>query len=195
MKPINAVLIGCGATLYSFLAFAETQTNDANLAWGSGAAYIPGNFLTRSPDRVNLDRKMPVVILMHGCTGITTEIQQWAAFIKELGFVVITPNSFARKNRFRNCNSETKTTGGFPAAQQYRQEEIAYALTALKGSEWVDSEKIYLMGHSEGGTAVAMSSQSDFKGRIVTGSSCGLGFNGPRSSPVLVIVYLQDQWY
>jgi dienelactone hydrolase len=175
--------------------FANDLNNDADIAWKNGPAYVPGSFFSTTPDKIKLNEKTPVVILMHGCTGITLEEKKWAEFIKDLGFVVIMPNSFARKNRLKNCNPQTKRGGLFPLAQEFRQQEIAHAISVIKSYDWVDTDRIYLMGHSEGGVAAASAPQDDFKGRIITGSSCRTGINGSRSTPILAIVYMQDEWY
>jgi hypothetical protein len=195
MRTIPKYIFSFGIGFLCLKLSADNLPNDADLAWKGGAAYVPGRFFTKAPDKIQLDEKKPVVILMHGCTGIASEEKKWAEFIKKLGFVVITPNSFARKNRLRNCDPQTKIRGAFRGAHEYRQQEIAYGLSELKAYSWVDVDRIYLMGHSEGGGAAASAPQDDFKGRIITGWSCGTGINGSRTTPILAMVYLQDAWY
>lgn len=202
---MNSIFKFFAASLILFnssLSHAQFGYKDANLSWEKATSYVPGYFFSRAPDNIQLEKKMPVVIFMHGCTGIFTEERNWASFISELGYVVIFPNSFARKERIPNCDSRQKRTGwSFPNAYQYRQEEIEYALSKLKTYSWVDANKIFLMGFSEGGLATAKAPQSDFKGKIILGWTCTNnvftdlgGIEGPKTTPILAIAFLQDEW-
>jgi hypothetical protein len=179
----------------------SAQTPGVEKSWERGIAYIPNQFFNKSPPDVVVDKKYPVLILMHGCTGITQEERSWANIISKLGFVVVLPDSFARSNRVSNCNANTyKGTGAFPLADRYRQEEISYALDKLQTVTWSDKDNIFLMGHSEGGRASALASQKGFKGKIISGWICNHiygdlhGINGDRTMPMLAVAYLNDPW-
>jgi poly(3-hydroxybutyrate) depolymerase len=179
----------------------SAQTPGVEKSWERGIAYIPNQFFNKSPPDVVVDKKYPVLILMHGCTGITQEERSWANIISKLGFVVVLPDSFARPGRVANCNAQSqKSSWAFPLAEKYRQEEISYILEKLQTVNWSDKNNIFLMGHSEGGRASALSSHSGIKGKIISGWTCGnglvnwYGINGEKNMPMLAVAYLNDPW-
>jgi hypothetical protein len=109
----------------------------------------------------------------------------------------------ARIGRVSNCDPKLKQGNGkFPLARKYRQEEIAYALQQTLASPWAQTSNIFLMGHSEGGIAVAQSPHAEFAGEIISGATCTNknnplydAINAPLSMPVLAIASLQDEWH
>jgi dienelactone hydrolase len=180
------------------------SASDVDQSWKKASVYTPGAFLSKSTDGLALDKKYPVVIYMHGCTGITNHNDlAWAKYIAEMNFVVVVPDSMARKSRLSNCDPRQKgNTATFPQAHDYRQEEIKFALSQLKSAEWADQKNIFLMGHSEGGLASARSTYSDFKGIIISGWTCTImriprlhGIYSPKNIPILAIAYLDDSWF
>jgi len=165
--------------------------------------YVPGRFFATTPDKVESDRRLPVVLYLHGCSGITwgNDIA-WGRFVKNLGFVAILPDSMARPGRKANCDPRLKTTGSFPPAGQMRQEEIAYALERLNAASWADTRNIFLMGHSEGGAAAARATADAFRGIIISGWTCTNarypaydGIFAPLEIPILAIAWDRDEWY
>lgn len=179
--------------LVSSVSFA--QTTGIEKSWEKGIAYIPDHFFNKSPPDVLLNKKYPVLILMHGCTGITQEERSWANIISKLGFIVILPDSFARPNRVSNCSTTTFSgTGNFPYADYYRQQEISYALEKLQTVTWSDKNNIFLMGHSEGGRASAFASHQEVKGKIISGWTCMGRIYGDRNMPMLAVAHLNDPW-
>ena len=149
---------------------------------------------------IKLEKPTPAMIYLHGCGGINPyhDLHGWGEYIAKMGFVVVLPNSFDRPNRIPNCNTVTKSTGFFPSVWEYRQQEIAYTLEQLKRIEYIDINAIFLMGHSEGGVAVAQNSNKEFKGAIISGWTCARRDSGLMSSKetaVLAIAYTKDPWY
>lgn len=187
--------------LISSLPATAQLTPGVEKSWENGVAAIPNHFFNKSPPNVILEKKHPVVILMHGCTGITQEERSWASHITKLGYIVVMPDSFARPGRVSNCNAiDKKSSWAFPMADKYRQEEIAYTLERLQSVSWADSQNIFLMGHSEGGRASALAAHSGFKGKIISGWTCTHifgdwhGINGSKDTPMLAVAYLNDPW-
>lgn len=181
-----------------------TQREGIELSWTGGILIEPNTGIQLNIKNPKLEGKFPVVIYLHGCDGINLNHDTlWARYIAKLGFAVILPNSFSRPKRISNCNPLIKSgTGRFPAADVYRQEEIAYAITRLKKESWVDSKKIYLMGHSEGGRAAALANFKDLRGIIISAWQCTSrqyplsdGIKSDMSIPVLALIYDEDPWY
>ena len=145
-------------------------------SWDESRVYVPGSFFEKSISNLKLEKKYPVVIYLHGCNGITSfNDTRWGKFISEMGFVAILPDSLARPGRISNCDpSTTSTSHRFPMALPYREQEIFYAINELKKMTWVDSENIFLMGHSEGANAVAITKAKGVRGVILSSGYCKL---------------------
>lgn len=180
------------------------SASDVEQSWKKALVYTPGAFSSKSTESLTLDKKYPVVIYMHGCTGITNQNDvAWAKYIAEMNFVVIVPDSMARKGRLSNCDPRQRgNVATFPQAHDYRQEEIKFALSQLKSAAWADERNIFLMGHSEGGLASARYADSGFRGIIISGWTCTIlriprlhGIYSPKNIPILAIAYLDDAWF
>jgi hypothetical protein len=192
--------------LFFILLFFSTVssaqlTEGVEKSWEKGVAFIPNQLFSKSPTNITVEKIFPVVIFMHGCTGIGQEERAWANLISKSGVIVILPDSLARPGRVSNCNPTThKSTLAFPNADKFRQEEISYALSIVYASLWADKNNIFLMGFSEGGRASALSNHNGFKGKIITGWTCTHiysdwhGIGGSKSMPVLAIAHLNDPW-
>ncbi len=185
----------------SFAQKTENKEEGVSKSWEKAEVFVPGRFFTSVPDKVSVEKPLPVVIYMHGCTGIAMHDSQWGNFIKELGFIVVMPDSMARPGRKPNCNPVMKRGGFFPQAHAMRQEEISYALGQVKKSPWADKINIFLMGHSEGGTAVARSRLDGFRGIIISSWACtnakNPDFDGifaPIETPILTLEWDRDPW-
>ena len=73
-------------------------------------------------------------------------------------------------------------------------EEIRHAQERIRGLAWVDQRNVFLMGHSQGGAAVAAYPNRGFNGVIVSGSTCQYGLNAPEGTPVLSVYSESDPW-
>ncbi len=120
--------------------------------------------------------KVPAVIYLHGCKG-TTFARGWAWVLNEFGFAFFAPDSFQRPGRVHGCFG-----GAFDERMWMREQEALYALHQIKKLPWVDQKRLILMGHSEGGTAVALFSGDDFIAHIPWATQ-GAGAYGARGSP------------
>jgi hypothetical protein len=143
-------------------------------------------------------RRLPLVIYLHGCTGIgNTEALQTIA---SSGFVVIAPNSFARRFRPLQCRPSRQSGGQNIFVYDFRLTEVSYAVHRLRDVPWVDWTKAFLLGVSEGGVAAALYRGNEFAGRVITQWTCqghpfirGIASGG--GEPVLAIVRKSDPWY
>jgi hypothetical protein len=166
-------------------------------SWDKAVVYIPESIFLKSTSNLQLEKKYPVVIYLHGCTGITSNHDlRWSRFISNLGFVVILPDSFARPSRISNCDPVNAVrTGRFPFALAYREQEIAYAISQLKKTNWADMSNIFLMGHSEGANAVAQTNIIGFRGMIMSSGFCADGIKFENGVKGLVINFENDPWH
>lgn len=153
-------------------------------------AIAQGQFQKLPPDIIT-------VLYMHGCAGIHKPDME---LIARAGFLAIGLRSNARKDWKPDCDVNTKQVGMNPRASSNRQAEIKYALGQLPKIKGINMNKLVIMGHSEGGKAVANWPGTDFRAAIVTGWGCRTRdsyFNGskiPPSVPVFNVVTRRDDW-
>lgn len=126
---------------------AENQRANVAMSWEKAEVFVPGSFFKTTPNKVTVNKPLPVVIYLHGCTGIESNHDaRWGDFIKGLGYIAVLPDSMARTGRKPNCDPRTKRGGAFPQAHAMRMEELRYALEQVKKSAWADPDNVFLMG-------------------------------------------------
>ena len=90
--------------------YSDLDIEGVEKSYDNAHVYVPGNFFKTSPSNIDVKRKYPVVIYLHGCTGITTQDYQWAKFVSDLGYIVVQPDSLARPNTKVICDPKTTTS-------------------------------------------------------------------------------------
>lgn len=190
------------STLVFFVSISvhgfEVQGYNVSKSWENAIVYVPSNFLNKTVDTVKVDKPMPVVILMHGCSGINDHERTWANYLKSNGFIVVLPDSFAIPNRVVNCASSAHITNlGKVPVNELRPAEAEYAMLKVKEQSWADKNNIFLMGHSEGGMAAYLTKELGFNGVIISGFPCTVrgGFRSDSTTPVLVIAWETDPFF
>lgn len=178
---------GCGS-------LSASQESDVARTWAHGRVYLPRTSSYLRPSEVSAREPLPTVLYLHGCTGITAGAERWAATLTGAGYAVVMSDSFARYYRPSNCDPKTYSTGLFPEARPMRQEEIDHALRMLRASPWADHRNLFLMGHSEGGTAVVQWRGNGFKALIISGNRCRRGIQASLKIPVMAINFEHDPW-
>lgn len=193
--PALLLLAGCAS-------LGANRAAEVARTWEGALVYLPPALLHVTPADVPAREPLPTVVYLHGCGGIGWHDAEWARTLAAAGYAVVMPNSFRRQYRPRNCDPVTATAGSFPEAHAMRQEEIDYALTRLRTVPWVDPRNLFLMGHSEGGLAVAQWRGRGFRGHIISAWTCTSpydpSFDGvwaPPTTPLLAIIFERDPWY
>jgi dienelactone hydrolase len=211
MKILSCLIVTLSITSVSAQSFMErirdkylysdTEIEGVEQSYDKAEVFIPNKFFTTIPSKIEVDRKYPIVIYLHGCTGIESHDTQWAKFISNMGYIVIQPNSLARENTKVACDPKAFKSISAMAqgkALMFRQQEIKYTLEKVKSSTWADTNNIFLMGHSQGGISTALNKLNDFKGLIISGWTCTDtlvgGIRSASNIPVLVIAYDNDPW-
>lgn len=193
-----AIVVACGPKN----ATTAAGKSDVATSWSKAVVYVPGQAETFVPSGVNETSPRPVVVYLHGCSGISPHNDiQWGKFLRSIGFIVVQPDSLARRDRSRSCDANTAAHMD-PSVHPLRLEEAAYALEQLQHAKWADSRNVFLMGHSEGAIAAARTTLSGWRGVIVSSWLCteprNKAFDGlfmPRETPVLTMGFDQDPWY
>ncbi len=142
--------------------------------------------------------RYPTILYMHGCTG-QGGMDTLRAFAKA-GFAVIAPNSFARRYRPMQCSPSKQTGGQNIFVFDFRLVEISYALQRMAPLSWIDKDRLFLVGTSEGGVAAALYRGEEFRARIIAQWTCHgapfiRGLVAPEGEAVLAIVRSDDPWY
>jgi dienelactone hydrolase len=145
--------------------------------------------------------QMPLVIYLHGCSGIGRLDQAIIRFLFENDYAVLAPNRFAREYNPKSCDPQRHSAGLLWGVLQYRLAEARYAVDVAKTFPWVDERHIFILGFSEGGVAAAKYGDGGLAGRIILSWTCHDGWSenhglaGPKDEPVLSIVADKDPWY
>jgi dienelactone hydrolase len=114
---------------------------------------------------------VPLVVFMHGSSGLALQaIGEWQRWLAGLGVASLAPNSFALTDRLTYKSPVSAEV--YEKVHALRTAEIGLALQAVQGMPWVDKTRMVLAGTSEGATAVARHSGSEFVGRMVYSWSC-----------------------
>ena len=148
--------------------------------------------------RVDPAEPLATLIYMHGCTGLG-DFDLLRA-IAQRGFAVVAPDSFARRYRPMQCDPQAHTGGRNVFVFDFRMTEVSYALHRLRQLPWVDRDRLFLAGTSEGGVAAALYRGDDFRARVIAQWTCHgaplvRGIAAPSDEPVLAIVRADDPWY
>jgi len=143
------------------------------------------------------DGRFPAIVLLHGCDGILQSDIDWAVWLRNLGYVAITPESLSPRHITTSCG------GGLGYGLQ-AQDGLG-ALAYLRGQSYVIPEKVFVMGWSHGGAAALISAGSRFiKHFSPTGGAylaaialypaCEAFPNGDLASPLMMLMGAVDDW-
>lgn len=146
-------------------------------------------------------RRVPVVVFMHGSSGLGLKaIGEWQAWLAGLGVASFAPDSFALPERL---------TYKSPVAQEFyerihalRLSEVELSVQALRTVPWADTGRMLLAGTSEGAVPVARYAGKEFAGRIIFSWSCednyfvrGHATALPAELPVLNVISASDPYF
>ncbi len=136
--------------------------------------------------------KIPVVLYMHGCKGMSRQAERFSDLLVAEGYAVFMPDSFKRPGR-KQCSAQ----GKLYYRVALRTEEVEYALEQLKQLSWTDQSRLMLMGFSEGGNTTDNWAKPGFAAQLIMGSACTLVGGepaAPAGTPVLAVVGANDEY-
>ena len=205
-KRALCLFLGLFMTLATGCTNRSEMAGDVVLTWQKAyLAYPGGDRARRLTDDVlsrlhDSGRKYPIVLYMHGCTGIGNRERKFGQQLAEAGFVFLAPDSMARSFRPLQCDPKQQTGGQNLFVFDFRMAELSYALSRLLDLAWADSESLFLMGGSEGAVAAALYRGSEFRARVLFQWTCHgapliRGIAAPLDEPILAIVNQGDPWY
>ena len=147
--------------------------------------------------------RLPVVIYMHACSGFGPDGYDTGKFLVGNGYVVFAPDSYARAYKPVSCDPDKLVGGLHRDAVKFRVAEASHAIRKARGFSWVDQERLFLMGWSEGGIATAKLSGEPVTARVIEGWHCQAGddwshtrgLDAPSAEPVLALLAIDDPWF
>lgn len=164
----------------------------------SGHLYRPAN-----------SGQAPAVVLMHGCGGwqpaVAQGLKAYADFLVSEGFVVLNLDSFGPRGN--GGGAVCKSFKQLSDARKYRTTDAFDALRFLRAQKFVDPNRVFLIGQSNGGSVAMIAAmeksrarnlkgQQGFRGVVALYPWCGAtGSKRPNlSSPLLILGGALDDW-
>ena len=195
------------AMLSAHPAFADSELDRVwtagRLTWSASGRVETGS-VESSAARATASlsgQRLPAVVYLQGCSGVDAISDATARFYAEAGFVVVSPDSFARANKPVSCDVATHRGGLHREALGWRQAEAREAVARVKGFPFVDPARVYLHGFSEGAIAAATVTGVSVRARIVEGWTCHsawpeyVGVRAAASQKVLSFTSRDDPWF
>jgi dienelactone hydrolase len=177
---------------------AAVQRADVVLpAQASGGAPWVGKWSNLPPTQ---GRRVPVVIFLHGSSGLSKAIADWQLWLATLGIASVAPDSFALPGRV--TYTSPIDVASYERIHQLRASEIAPALAAVRAQPWADASRLVLAGTSEGSVPVARWAGTEFAARILYAWSCEANYfvEAPRNAfagapAVLNVISASDPYF
>jgi dienelactone hydrolase len=141
--------------------------------------------------------KAPFVVFMHHCNGLKLqELSHWAKFFTQRGVGFLMVDSFTTRNIKSACENAP------PMLVRQRADDAGSALAWLATQPYVRSDRIAIMGQSQGGTSALFALHEGTPGAdgFVAGLAmypgCLRAINGKirLAKPVLVMIGSEDTW-
>lgn len=197
--------IACLALALCAFGAAGHAGSDVATSYGKAVVYVPGGGGPIVPAAIPATNRHPVVLFMHGCGGIGNRDQdahKWAELIAAAGYIAVLPDSLARSDRPRSCDTVARKAGLFPGVYEMRRGEIVHAADEIRRAPWFDGRTLLLMGYSEGAILVTTAKLEGFNGVVATSWTCNIagvphldGINVPKATPLLTLVHESDPWF
>ena len=213
-------VIAAGSGLHNnssrtFIPVYEMKPSDWNdpaeleRVWQSALIRIPkpdGKFIATTVKELHThnlagSEKFPTVIYLHGCSGIWSGTYTRINFLAANGYAVIAPPSMARKKYSKSCEPAQIQGGFYRDVLKIRHADAGYAIEKAKTLPWVDADRVFLVGLSEGGITTATFKGASVRARIIEGWTCQSvwpeyhGLNAPEGEPVLALLGANDPWF
>jgi len=142
----------------------------------------------------------PVVVLMHGCSGVSRTHEAWAATLRGWGYAALVLDSFAARGIRAVCETGSLTS-------EQRVEDAFAALRTLAAHPGIDARRVALMGFSHGGgTVLAAASPAIARSQATPGAPpfraliafyprCEGRYPGtPLAAPLRIHIGALDDW-
>ncbi len=147
--------------------------------------------------------KYPVILFLHGSSGITEPVKQFGRCLAGEGFAFIAPNSMNTVDRLTYTSPVARET--YEKIHAMRASELKFAIEHLHELSFFDGRYV-LAGTSEGGVSVARcrdrNRSGEERGRMIFSWSCEDNYHVqahrtsiPSCVPVLNIMSANDKYF
>ena len=193
-KQLANALILSAMTAYP--VFAAEQVNFA----ASSKYYGKEVVLTGELHKPAGTEKFPVVVLMHGCSGlvpaVNSALRTHARFLTDNGFAALILDSFGPRQN--NGGWVCEDVGRLSSAQAYRTKDAMDAHKFLANRSDIDAGNIFAMGQSNGGSVAVLIARkgksAGFRATTAYYPWCGTITSRKLSIPLLILSGELDDW-
>jgi dienelactone hydrolase len=105
--------------------------------------------------------RVPAVIILHSCSGMTPSLVDWAQAVNRMGFAAFVLDSFTARGVTEVCRGGGSVTIDSRLTDAYR------ALALLSAHPRIDPRRIALLGFSQGGWVALWASQAQIERRFL----------------------------
>ena len=105
--------------------------------------------------------RVPAVILLHSCSGLTPNLVDWAVAVNRMGFAALVLDSFTARGVTEVCSGRTPVSISSRLTDAYR------ALALLTAHPRIDPRRIATLGFSHGGWVTLWASQAHIERRFL----------------------------
>ena len=108
--------------------------------------------------------RVPAVIVLHSCSGMTPNLAEWAGALNRMGFAAFLLDSFTARGVTEIC---TGGAGRTPVSISSRLADVYRALALLAAHPRIDARRIAALGFSHGGWVTLWASQASIERRFL----------------------------
>ena len=162
--PVALVLLlvsGCTTTLSAVTEGRTGRIEIPSLTITAGGDEQPVTITGDLSMPAEALRRVPAVILLHSCSGMTPNVADWAHEVNRMGFAALVLDSFTGRGVTEVC------TGRTPVSIGSRLNDAFRALALLAAHPRVDPRRIAVLGFSHGGWVALWASQGHYERRFL----------------------------
>jgi dienelactone hydrolase len=106
------------------------------------------------------DRRVPAVVILHGCAGVSTSHHAMARLLQEKGFASLVVNSLTGRGLGDLCSGRIRMNTATQIADAYR------AFDMLAADPRIDASRIAVLGYALGGRAALWAGHARWRERL-----------------------------
>src|SRR5438874_3014323 len=108
--------------------------------------------------------RVPAVLVLHSCAGVTPSITGWAQALNRMGYAALVVDSFTGRGIKEVCTGHTSVSVGSRLVDLFRAHEL------LVTHPRIDSRRIGVLGFSHGGWVALWASHAQYQRLFMRGT-------------------------
>ena len=109
--------------------------------------------------------RVPAIIVLHSCAGVTPAITAWARALNRMGYAALVVDSFGGRAVKEVCTGKSSVSIGSRLADVFRAHEL------LVTHPRIDPQRVGVLGFSHGGWAALWASHLQYQRRFMRGTA------------------------